>query len=262
MGLNVREIKSKSILTPQGFGSLASHYDFTLNPYAGCAFSCSYCYVPKFPNAEHVPEEWGQWVNVKINAPELIRKDRLKVFGSRIFFSSATDPYQYIELKYRLARRCLQELRLYQPARITMHTRSHLMLQDLELLRSFGDRLEVGVSFTTNNDEIRREFEPKAPSIPRRLELIKTLHENGIRVYGSLSPLLPCDPERMVEMISPYAEKIWIDEIRWPEVNTKPELIEKYRDFFDAENHSAIRSFIKNLFISSGRETLDGELAS
>ncbi|MHA0110827.1 hypothetical protein ACXYUI_27290, partial [Klebsiella pneumoniae] len=92
---------------------------------------------------------------------DLIRRDRLKVFGSRIFFSSATDPYQYIELQYRLSRRCLQELKLYQPAKLTMHTRSHLILQDIELLKSFGSRLRVGVSFTTNNDEVRKEFEPK-----------------------------------------------------------------------------------------------------
>lgn len=250
MGLNVREIKSKSILTPQGFGSLSEHYDFSLNPYAGCAFSCSYCYVPKFPNGEHSPEEWGQWVNVKMNAPELIRQNRLKVFGSRIFFSSATDPYQYIELKYRLSRKCLQELKLYQPSRLTMHTRSHLILQDLELLKSFGDKLQVGVSFTTDNDFIRQEFEGRAPSINRRLELIKTLSAAGIKVHASLSPLLPCDPERLVELISPHVNKIWIDEMRWTEVNTRPQLVEKYADFFDAKKHAAIRNFIKLHFQS------------
>lgn len=184
-------------------------------------------------------------MNVKTNAPELIRQNRLKVFGSRIFFSSATDPYQYIELKYRLSRRCLQELKLYQPSRLTMHTRSHLILQDLELLRSFGDKLQVGVSFTTDNDDVRQEFEGRAPSINRRLELIQKLSAAGIKVHASLSPLLPCDPDRLVEMISPYVNKIWIDEMRWPEVNTRPELVEKYAEFFDAENHAAIRTFIK-----------------
>lgn len=87
--------------------------------------------------------EWGKWVKVKVNAPELIRKERCKVFQSRIFFSSATDPYQYIELKYRLSRKCLQELLQYRPAKVTMHTRSHLILQDLDLLKRFGCRLSV-----------------------------------------------------------------------------------------------------------------------
>lgn len=251
MGLEIREISSKSILTPQEYGSLSGGYDFSLNPYGGCAFACSYCYVPKFPNGEHSPEEWGQWINVKINAPELIRRDRLKVFGSRIFFSSATDPYQYIELKYRLSRRCLQELKLYQPAKVTMHTRSHLILQDIELLKSFGARLQVGVSFTTNNDEVRREFEPKAPSIKRRLELVKQLHAHGIKVYASIAPLLPCDPELLLAMLSPYVEKIWIDEMRWTEVNNRPDLLLKYSAFFQEENHAALRRFISSQFASS-----------
>lgn len=244
----IREIKSKSVLTPQEYGSLAGHYDYSLNPYAGCAFACSYCYVPKFPNAEHLPSEWGDWVNVKINAPELIRRDRLKVFGSRIFFSSATDPYQYIELKYRLSRRCLQELRLYQPARLTMHTRSHLILQDLELLKSFGERLQVGVSITTDSDAVRQEFESKAPSIARRLELIKRLHAEGIQIYASIAPLLPCDPDRLLELISPYTDKIWIDEMRWTEVNTRPELLKKYADFFAAKNQMYLRRYMASRF--------------
>jgi DNA repair photolyase len=248
--MQIKEISSKTILTPQTYGSLAEAYDFSLNPYAGCAFSCSYCYVPKFPN-ERSPWEWGQWLNVKINAPELIRRDRLKVFGSRIFFSSATDPYQYIELKYRLSRRCLQELKLYQPAKITMHTRSHLILQDLDLLRSFGDRLQVGVSFTTDNDEVRKEFEPKAPSIQRRLELIQKLSQAGINVYVSMSPLLPCNPERLFELISPWTNRAWIDEIRWLEVMQKPELLEKYADWFREENHSDLRKRLRQMFMEN-----------
>lgn len=245
--MQIKEIVSKTILTPQSYGSLSEAYDFSLNPYAGCAFSCSYCYVPKFPN-ERSPWEWGQWLNVKINAPELIRRDRLKVFGSRIFFSSATDPYQYIELKYRLSRRCLEELKLYQPAKITMHTRSHLILQDLALLRSFGDRVQVGVSLSTDNDEVRKEFEPKAPSIPRRLELIKQLSQAGISVYVSMSPLLPCNPERLVDLVSPWTTRAWVDEIRWLEVMQKPELLEKYKDFFEEEKHAALRQKMKGYF--------------
>lgn len=255
MRLEVREIVSKSILTPQSYGSLSEGYDYSLNPYAGCAFSCSYCYVPKFPN-ERSPYEWGQWVNVKINAPELIRRDRLKVFGSRIFFSSATDPYQYIELKYRLTRKCLLELKAYQPAKLTMHTRSHLILQDLELLKSFGNKLQVGVSFTTDDDAIRKEFEPKAPSIQRRLELIRKLHEEGINIYASLSPLLPCNPERLVSLLHPYVNKFWIDNLAWREVNTRPELLEKYSDYFQENSHKAVQQIIRGHFSKTATSAL------
>src|SRR5262249_44551301 len=148
-------------------------------------------------------------------------KDRLKVFGSRIFFSSATDPYQYIELKYRLTRRCLQTLLKYKPARLTMHTRSHLMLQDLELLKAFGNIVRVGVSFPTDDDSIRQQFEPHAPCIRRRLELINKLRSESIEVYGSIAPLLPCNASRLVALLKPLVKRIWVDQMHWLEINNK-----------------------------------------
>jgi DNA repair photolyase len=249
--VHVREIVASSILVPQKVGSLSGVYDFTLNPYAGCAFACSYCYVPKFPNGRHAVQDWGKWVEVKTNAPELIRKERTSVFGSRIFFSSATDPYQYLELKYRLSRRCLQELLKYKPQRITLHTRSHLILQDLELIKAFNGVAKVGVSITTDDDSIRRQFEPNAPSIPRRLQLIRRLREAGIDVYVSMSPLLPCDPERFVELVSQYASSIWVGPMNYPEINNRPYLLEKYRDFFEPTAYSKTIHTLISLFKNS-----------
>jgi DNA repair photolyase len=244
----ITEITASSILTPQKVGSLASSYDFSLNPYSGCAFSCSYCYVPKFPNARHEFNEWGKWVEVKVNAPELLQKERTRIFGSRIFFSSATDPYQYLELKYRLSRQCLQQLLTYQPKKVTMHTRSHLMLQDLPLLKKFGKNLSVGVSLTTDDEEIRAQFEPHAPSIGRRLQLIRKLRESGVEVYVSMSPLLPCDPDRLISLVAPYVTKVWIDTMRWTEVNTHPELLVKYKEFFEQRNYEATVNYIASRF--------------
>lgn len=246
--LFVREVKANTILTPQKVGSLVNHYEYSLNPYAGCAFACSYCYVPKFPNAEHQSFEWGKWVNVKINAAQLIYKERQKVFNSRIFFSSATDPYQYLELKYRLTRACLEELLKYNPNLITMHTRSHLALQDLELFKKFGNKLRFGVSFTTDSDDIAREFEPKAPSVKKRLELLKGLKEAGIKCHASVAPLLPCDPERLVAMLKPYVDQIWIDQMNYPEINNKPQLLQKYKDFFEPKNYKSTIQLIKKPF--------------
>jgi DNA repair photolyase len=243
-------------------GSLSRYYDFTLNPYAGCAFACSYCYVPKFPNGRHEAKDWGRWVEVKINAAELIRKERARVFGSSIFFSSATDPYQYLELKYRLSRACLKELLMYGPAKITMHTRSHLMLQDLELLKAFGERLTVGVSFTTDDDLVRKEFEPQAPSLNRRLELISRLRSAGIDVYASISPLLPCNPERLVHLLSPYVSRAWVDAMRWTDVNTKPQLLSKYQDFFDPINHEKMVARVEAGFPHKRRREIEEESIS
>ena len=244
-GMQITEVRASSILTAQKVGSLAGRYGYSLNPYAGCAFSCSYCYVPKFPRARNDDfMQWGKWLEVKVNAPELIRKERTRVFGSSIFFSSATDPYQYIELKYRLSRRCLEELLRYRPGRLMMHTRSHLILQDLPLLKQFGSSLSVGVSITTDDEEVRREFEPKAPSIARRLELVRALSREGVKVHASLSPLLPCNPERLVNLLKPHVENIWIDSMRYQEVNTRPQLLEKHAEFFEERHYEAVQRFI------------------
>ena len=243
--MEVTEIQASTILTPQKVGSLAGHYTYSLNPYAGCAFRCSYCYVPKFPSARHDDfTKWGQWVEAKVNAPALIQKERSKVFGSSIFFSSATDPYQYIELKYRLSRNCLKELLRYKPAKLTMHTRSHLILEDVDLLAQFGDVVRVGVSITTDNESVQREFEPGAPSIKRRLQLLQGLKNAGIRVHASLSPLLPCDPQRLVSLLKPFVDTIWIDSMRHPDINNRKDLLEKHADFFEPEKYEKLQRWI------------------
>ena len=245
--VNCQEIIANSILVPQKTGSLSGNYDFTLNPYAGCAFSCSYCYVPKFPNGKHHFSEWGSWVEAKINAPQLIQKERTRVFGSRIFFGSATDPYQYCELKYRLSRQCLQQLLNYKPKKITLHTRSHLVLEDIDLLKEFGPSLGVGISITTDNEVIAREFEPRAPSIARRLELLAKLNEAGIKLHVSMAPLLPCNPHRLAKLVAPYTKKVWLGAMNYPEINTRPNLLQKHQEFFAKDNYQASMHIIRKL---------------
>ncbi len=256
--MEVTEIRATSILTPQKVGSLAGHYTYSLNPYAGCAFRCSYCYVPKFPSARHSDyRDWGKWVEVKINAPELIRKERARVFGSSIFFSSATDPYQYLELKYRLSRQCLKELIRYRPKKLTLHTRSHLILQDLELIAQLRDVVRVGISITTDDESVCREFEPGAPAIARRLELLKGLKEAGISVYASIAPLLPCHPERLAQLLKPYVDTIWISSMQYPEINNRKDLLAKHADFFEPDHYEDVQKWLYDE-ITGGRSKISG----
>jgi DNA repair photolyase len=133
-----------------------------------------------------------------------------------------------------------------------MHTRSHLILQDVDLLKQFGDRLSVGVSITTDSDNISREFEPMAPSISRRLELIAALHKEGIRVYASIAPLLPHNAERLVEAISPYVKKVWLDQMHNTEINTRKELLKKYQDFFAPDNYQKSVDNLAKMLLKKG----------
>ena len=96
--MNFTRIHPKSILN-KGTGFLAG-YSHSLNPYSGCTFACSYCYVRKMPVNLFRGEEWGTWVDIKQGAADVFRKQfrRAKAKGPvTIFMSSSTDPYQPIE---------------------------------------------------------------------------------------------------------------------------------------------------------------------
>ena len=214
--IQIEEIGARSILTPQpDWSSLGGRYDFSLNPYQGCGMGCSYCYVIRYPFAEEHPLPWGDWVRPKLNAPFLIGKDRLKVWGKRVFMSSATDPYQYVERKYRLTRGCLKVLLECNLQRLTVHTRSQLVLDDLDLLKAFGDRLEVGFSVPTDDDAERKRLEPNAPTIDVRLKTIRRLRDAGIKVIVAVSPLLRCNPDRFAGLLAEVADRAWMDKVRY-----------------------------------------------
>ncbi len=179
---------ARSILRPQkderyGFG-------FALSPYRGCGHGCRYCYVREYPNVLHKPEDWGGWVAPKLNAPELLWSQRHRLHAARVFMASATDPYQPLERQYRLSRRCLEVLLLCPTTEVIVHTRSPLVLQDLELLRAFGDRLSVGLSIPTDDDTVRQVVEPHAPAIPSRWAAVERLAAAGIQVTIGVAPLL------------------------------------------------------------------------
>lgn len=189
--------EAKSILRPQK-DPIYGH-GFTLNAYRGCSHGCQYCYVREYPAANlragqgilHAPEAWGGWIAPKINAPELLWAQRHRIQGQAIFMSGATDPYQPIERDYRLTRRCLEVLLKCPTTRVLVHTRSPLVLQDLDLLRSFGDRLSIGFSIPTDDDAVRQVVEPGAPPIPARWAAVERLTRAGIGVGLSAAPLMP-----------------------------------------------------------------------
>lgn len=211
--LNIEEHAARSVLMPQD-GIPVKGY--TLNPYIGCGMGCAYCYVMKYHYAREHPLPWGTWVKPKVNAPFLIGKARAKIWGRRIFVGSATDPYQYIERQYRLTRRCLEILLESNPKSVVVHTRSPLILDDVELLQEFGTRLRVGFSVPTDDDRVRRKLEPHAPRIGVRLRTMRRLRAAGIYVMASLTPLLHCSsPIRFALLLKDAADGVYTGSIRY-----------------------------------------------
>ena len=127
---------------------------------------------------------------------------------------SATDPYQYVERQYRLTRRCLKIVLESNPKSVVVHTRSPLILEDLELLQAFDNRLRVGFSVPTDDDRVRRKLEPHAPRIEVRLTTMRRLRDAGIHVMASLTPLLYCKPTRFAQLLKDAADGVYTGSIR------------------------------------------------
>jgi len=134
-------------------------------------------------------EPWGQFVDVKVNAPDLLRSEIHEKKPARVWISGVCDPYQPIEAKYKLTRQCL-EILAHSNWPVIVQTRSPLVLRDTDILKE-GRDFEVGLSITTADDHIRKLFEPNAPSIKDRVDTLDELHRAGIRTYVMIAPMLP-----------------------------------------------------------------------
>jgi len=210
MSLIIREIKAKSILTKSGIPGV----DYCINPYIGCSHGCRYCYATFMKKYTSHTEPWGSFVDVKINAPEILQRQLKRARSGRVMISSVTDAYQPIESKYRLTRQCLEAILQYQFP-VDILTKSPLVLRDTDLIKKFKD-IEVGITITTNDEKISRVFEPNAPSIIARIRTLKTLHDSRIKTYAFIGPVLPMNPEALSEKINPHVDSIIIDRMNYP----------------------------------------------
>ena len=192
----VQEIHAKTIL------SASKIYDWVINPYVGCAHGCSYCYARFMKKFTGHREPWGSFVDVKVNAVELLRKEITRKRRATVWVSGVCDPYQPLEAKYRLTRQCL-ELLAQNGWPVVIQTRSPLVLRDLDVIGQ-GRDFEAGFSIPTADDGVRKIFEPAAPPIPARMEALGELHHAGIRTYAMIAPLLP----GAVELVPALAGKV------------------------------------------------------
>lgn len=181
--MRTNEIRVKNIL------SKSKVHDWTVNPYRGCQHGCSYCYARFMKRFTGHKENWGEFVDVKVNAPELLAEEVKKKKVGRVWISGVCDPYQPIEERYELTKKCLKILQRNSWP-VTIQTKSPLVLRDLELLKRFG-QLEVGFTITTADEEVRKIFEPRTFPIHDRINALKKLHQENIKTYVMIAPMLP-----------------------------------------------------------------------
>ena len=168
-------------------------YDYTLNPYSGCSFGCTYCYAAFFSLSREKRDRWGHWISVKENAVSKMERFKRSLDGKLIYMSSVTDPYQPIERKLKITRDLLKILAEQHKPKLVVQTRSPLITRDCDLFRSIednGGRVQINMTVTTDDEDIRRTFEPYCPSNSERMRAISEIVDAGIDACITMTPLL------------------------------------------------------------------------
>jgi DNA repair photolyase len=158
-------------------------------------------------------EPWGEFVDVKVNAPHLLRKQLKRAKRGIVSLSTVTDPYQPLEKRYKLTRGCLEAL-LENQFSVSILTRSPLCLRDIDLFKQFKN-IDVGFSITTHDEAVKRIFEPHSPSIHSRIEALKKLREENIGTYAFIGPMLPLDPKPLLAMLDGLIDEVLIDKMNY-----------------------------------------------
>ncbi|WP_274653619.1 SPL family radical SAM protein [Paenibacillus humicola] len=180
-------------------------FDWSINPYRGCAHGCSFCYARAFQSfiGREADDEFQNRITIKQNAAEALEAQlakKLKRHGGgleamareigTVAIGTATDPYQPVEGKAFITRECLKVLAKYR-LRTSITTRSPLILRDLDVLTAM--RIEsVNISINTLRADISRKLEPASPFPAKRLETVETLCRSGIKAGLFIAPILPC----------------------------------------------------------------------
>ena len=171
-------------------------FDASINPYRGCEHGCIYCYAR--PTHEFLGFSAGLDFETKIlvkeDAPELLRKElsskkwRPQVLG----ISGVTDPYQPIERRLQLTRRCLEVLVEFRNP-VAIITKNHLVARDKDLLGELARHGAAGVflSITTLDADLARKMEPRTSHPQGRLDAIRELTEAGIPTGVMTAPVIP-----------------------------------------------------------------------
>lgn len=225
--LSINEVSCKSLLSRSGISGV----DFCINPYTGCLHNCIYCYAIYMRRYSGHRENWGQFVDIKINAIPILRKELLKTVPGLVMLSTVTDAYQPLEKKYQITRACLEELSKTNFT-VTILTKSDLILRDIDLLKKCQTE-DVGFTITTPDEEIRRKFEPHSSSTERRLAALRKLAESGVRTFVFFGPVLPyfSDREEKIEALFQKLKDAKVPKVLVDTMNFRKDIWVRFKDF-------------------------------
>ena len=205
MELLIRKIEAKGVITKTDIPVC----DYAVNPYVGCTHGCKYCYASFMKRFTGHTEEWGTFLDVKY-WPEL--KNPEKYAGKEFFFGTVTDPYNPQEETYGRTRALLEQLK-GSGVKLSIQTKSDLVLRDIDLIKAFPDA-RVGFSINTLDESFKDDMD-KAVSIERRLAAMKKLHDEGIRTTCFISPIFPdiTDVVAIIDRVKAQCNLVWLENL-------------------------------------------------
>ena len=239
--INYIEKECKSVLNKSGIA------DYAVNCYTGCAHGCVYCYARFASRFTHPGEPWGTYVDVKINAVEILAREAKRKKPGAVMLSSVCDAWQPAEARYGLTRQCI-EILVQNKFEIRTLTKNALASRDLDVLAG-AENVDFGVTITSLDHQLCGIIEPMASPPEKRLELLEKAKSKGLTTYAFVGPLLPYlsdTGENIFNVLKAVKEAgvdyFYIDKTNlrygvWPALlkmlrERYPDLLEKYREIF------------------------------
>lgn len=215
--MNIKEIICKTALTP----SKLPEADYCINPYVGCLHKCVYCYACFMKRFTNHPEDWGDFLDIKINSVDMLSKELEKgrKKNGSILLGSVTDAYQPAEKKFQITRKILEVLSRYNFS-VSILTKSELVVRDIDLLKKISD-CEVGLTITSLDAGISKIFEAGASIPARRLEALALLKKSGLKTYAFVGPILPgiTDLELIISALQGKIDFIMFESLNYGKFN-------------------------------------------
>jgi DNA repair photolyase len=194
MGINFHEVRARSALNRVPGGRYG--FGWTINPYRGCSHACVYC----FARRTHVyldlnaGRDFEREIVVKVNLPELVRAELARPSWKRelVALGTNTDPYQWVESRYRMMPEILAALEQANTP-VSVLTKSPLVMRDVEIFARMAKHLPVSVNLSvpTLDEDAWRATEPHTPSPAARLDAVAELRRRGIDSGVLIAPLMP-----------------------------------------------------------------------
>ena len=214
-------------------------FRWTINPYRGCEFGCTYCYA-RYTHEfleQRDPMDFERRIFLKRQAAEALARNlsRTAVGRDQIALGTATDPYQPAERKFGLTRSMLEVFARLGGMNLSITTKSALVVRDLDLLCAINQHSKISVNFSliTLNRRLQRMLEPRAPRPSLRLEALGKLTGAGIRCNVLMMPMIPgiTDNVEAIEHVIRAARKAGASEVWWRSLFLKPAAARRFIPF-------------------------------